>query len=470
MTIGKWYKNIDFTAGINRASLETIKKKVNLIKDTDSNSLVFCNLVMDEMSVRKSVEIINDKGYGYIDVGDNMDGIDVPEAENVLLVMIVCENGKFKIPVFYYFIKSLTGEEKAKIVIENLRALHDTGITVTSVTFDGLQSNAAMCNVLGGKHSLKNDGKYFFPHPITEKEIFIIYDGFHVLKLIRNALASGKDMYDSEGNIISWTFISQLQDFQEINGLHAANKLRKEHIRWNENKMNVRIAAQTLSNSVSVSLLFLKEDLKMPEFQDVTGTAKFCNLINDAFDILNSRVLFHKEEYKRGISEKNVEDIVRKINDIIPYIENLKYFDGMLVINSRKKTGFRGIIYSLQNVINIYNTYFKDNNYYLLTYKLSQDHLETFFSAVRSKGGNNNNPTCYQFLNIVKKLLIHADIKESQHANCISVDDTEMLRISPETWKSFNKSMSNMIIDCEIDNSYTDVCIENSLISSCDNF
>lgn len=34
---------------------------------------------------------------------------------------------------------------------------------------------------------------------------------------------------------------------------------------------------------------------------------------------------------------------------------------------------------------------------YLLSYKLSQDHLEIFFSAMRSRGDFNNNPNAVQF-------------------------------------------------------------------------
>ena len=87
------------------------------------------------------------------------------------------------------------------------------------------------------------------------EDVYVIYDGWHVLKLIRNALASGvdtgEDMCDSEENVISWTFLQHLVNFQEMQGLHAGNKLRRQHINWKDNKMNVRIAAQTLSSSLS---------------------------------------------------------------------------------------------------------------------------------------------------------------------------------------------------------------------------
>lgn len=64
---------------------------------------------------------------------------------------------------------------------------------------------------------------------------------------------------------------------------------------------------------------------------------------------------------------------------------------------------------------------------YLLTYKLSQDHIELFFSAVRSKGGCNNNPTARQFEAIYKGLLLHFSIKGSKHANVMSLDNISIL-------------------------------------------
>lgn len=48
---------------------------------------------------------------------------------------------------------------------------------------------------------------------------------------------------------------------------------------------------------------------------------------------------------------------------------------------------------------------------YLLTYKLSQDHLELFFSCIRSRGGWNNNPNAYQFKCAMRKFLL---------GNCVS--------------------------------------------------
>lgn len=54
---------------------------------------------------------------------------------------------------------------------------------------------------------------------------------------------------------------------------------------------------------------------------------------------------------------------------------------------------------------------------FLSTYKLSQDHLDFFFSAVRAKGGFNNNPTATQFKSAFKRLLVHGELKHFTTGN-----------------------------------------------------
>ena len=67
---------------------------------------------------------------------------------------------------------------------------------------------------------------------------------------------------------------------------------------------------------------------------------------------------------------------------------------------------------------------------YLLTYKLSQDHLELFFSAIRSRGGWNNNPSVVHFKAAWQRLLCHQQLKEVGTGNCVSQDSCRILSIS----------------------------------------
>jgi len=54
--------------------------------------------------------------------------------------------------------------------------------------------------------------------------------------------------------------------------------------------MNVRLAAQVLSNSVGDALLYLKN--KDAEFKGCEETAQLCHMINNAIAIMNSIKLY----------------------------------------------------------------------------------------------------------------------------------------------------------------------------------
>lgn len=72
---------------------------------------------------------------------------------------------------------------------------------------------------------------------------------------------------------------------------------------------------------------------------------------------------------------------------------------------------------------------------YFLTYKISQDHIEMIFSAIRSRGGYNNNPTAKQFHGAYKRLLLKTEISSSASANCVQIDNTSILTTSSECRK-----------------------------------
>lgn len=126
----------------------------------------------------------------------------------------------------------------------------------------------------------------------------------------------------------------------------------------------------------------------------------------------------------------------RNVIKYIAYIRDLKAEDPkskihMLITSTAKRTGFIGLIVSLQSVVKIYEQLEQQKlgMNYLLTYKLSQDHIETFFSVIRQRGGFNNNPSAFQFQASYKRLLVHHEITGSQYANCVAMDSTRILHI-----------------------------------------
>lgn len=127
----------------------------------------------------------------------------------------------------------------------------------------------------------------------------------------------------------------------------AGNKLRDRHVNFENEKMNVRLAAQTLSLSVSDAILFTN-------ITDGEGTAEFCRNINDSFDILNSMNVFAKYSFKAPISIKNYELFKTKIEYLINYISNIEDLTGSKIINTNRKTGFLGFIVCLTNLLNLF--------------------------------------------------------------------------------------------------------------------
>jgi hypothetical protein len=81
-----------------------------------------------------------------------------------------------------------------------------------------------------------------------------------MLKLARNALGY---FVDGDGNEIKWHYIKELQQLQQQEGLNLANKLSMNHFKYDKHKMNVRLAAQTLSSSVANAIEFLDVSTKL---------------------------------------------------------------------------------------------------------------------------------------------------------------------------------------------------------------
>lgn len=82
------------------------------------------------------------------------------------------------------------------------------------------------------------------------------------------------------------------------------------------------------------------------------------------------------------------------LDDAKSYLLNLTDVNGVPLYKTKRKTPVIGLLCSIDSVIGVYNDFVgKDNPplKYLLAYKLSQDHLELFFGAVRASCGSNNN-------------------------------------------------------------------------------
>ena len=138
----------------------------------------------------------------------------------------------------------------------HLCATHN--LNVWSITCDGLISNFSAMKNLGCSFGSKiKEMCGSFPHPEYDHPIYYIPDPCHMLKLARNALCSIGIFVDEQNQYIKWDHIKALHKLQEEEGFKFANKLGNYHIDFRRHKMNVKIAAQTLSGSVADAIEFL---------------------------------------------------------------------------------------------------------------------------------------------------------------------------------------------------------------------
>ena len=325
----------------------------------------------------------------------------------------------------------MTGKERAAMVNNTLTKMHEIGVKVTSITCDGAASNQSMFTELGAVILPEQMQSYFY-HPVNKNQkVYVILDVCHMLKLMRNTMAS-QVMINTNGEHIKWEFIEKLHKLQQDSNLQAGNKLRVAHIDWQRQKMKVSLAAQTLSASVADALKFCKVN-SIEGFQGCDATIEFIQTIDHLFDILNSRNP-RATNYKAPLRATNTSCWLPFLSKTRQYMKELTNSSGRPMTTTNRKTPFIGFMMAIDSLTALHselvtcptNMIHHQPLKYLLTYKFSQDHLEHFFGCVRSHGGSNNNPTARQFVGIYKRLLTHHEVK-SINGNCLTLEDVPIL-------------------------------------------
>lgn len=433
-TIRKWYSSIPADPGFTVASFTALKSHVAEKKKEGKDTV--CSLMMDEMYIHKQTEFGGDQIHGYVDIGAG-------EVENVvatqaLVLMVVAINESWKIPIAYFLINSMTGAERANIIRESLVRLHEIGVRVVSLTCDGPSQNFTMISELGAHLDIMDMRSYFrHPEDPTQK-VHVLLDPCHMLKLLRNVFSTVEVLVREDGQQIRWQYIEELHKLQEEEGLRLGNKLKMAHIQWRNQKMKVHLAAQLFSSSVADALEFCEQDLKYPQFSGCTATVQFLRTIDAAFDVLNSRNPLgkgHKAPIKPSTKQR-AKGILEATESLLRGLK-VTGRDNRLVplYSTQKKTSVYGFIASCRSVMGIYEDLVEQPAApcrYLLTYKLSQDHLELFFSAIRARGGFNNNPNVRQFRGAFKRLLVRHQVRKGT-GNCLLRDNTAILESTPAT-------------------------------------
>lgn len=367
-----------------------MQQKVDELK-ANGKRLV-ADLVHDDISIRQHSQYscAEKKFLGHINAGnpENYE-LRAPLAKDAYVLMVSGITEEFKIPIGYFLIAGLCAEERAAILNEAMFKLNNIGVIVGSISNDGHVVNIAALKILGADY--KAD-KPYFTNPFNENHIvYSILDPPHMLKLARNCIGNKEVIYDREGNEIQWTFFENLVSLQINQNINFGNKMTKSHVEFQAKKMNVRIAAQTLSNSTASSLEYLDKVMHEENFLGSEGTVEYCRLFNNLFDIMNTKPKHCDGKYKQPMSEETINQFRSYFEFAQKYIKGLELFENDVkkpILQTRSFTPFFGFYHNITSFMGIYNDYIKANGIdKFYTFSVSQDHLECFFACIRRMGG-----------------------------------------------------------------------------------
>ena len=346
-----------------------------------------CCMIIDAMSIRKQAEwdVKKEKYSGFINYGEVTPEKPDTMASEALLFLLVGTRTHWKCPIGYFLSDKMTANIQAQLVELALIKAAEAGLRVWSVTADGTSVNLSTFRMLGCTFGTTYETTVTkFKHPTQDYFVHVILDPCHMLKLARNALADLSTFCDNDGGKVEWpwAYFQNLYAIQEKEGLKLGNRLSTQHMQFQKHKMNVQLAAQTLSSSVADAIEFLDVSMKLPEFKDSQPTITFIRTIDRLFDILNSRNPVAKG-YKQPLRPESKDTWETMLKTTANYLLTLKTVADndhpeQLLSTHPRKTFVIGFVATIKSTIEMANNMFTMEECpfkYFLTYKYSQDHL-----------------------------------------------------------------------------------------------
>lgn len=437
-TMQLWYSTIEASPGkVCKDALDILREKAVAYQEENSHQL-HLTLISDEMSIRKEICWDNEmkKFVGFSETTNSsqqQDHDEVPDqnsqklkvAKDALVLLVVGPD--FKLPVAYYLLNGLESFDRAAATLDVIRQVEDVGARFVSLTADGLFANLTVAETLGAKFD--ENRTYFLSPTYSEHKIYIIFDAPHMLKLVRKHFCLDK-IYHNE-QLVDWNLVRVLSEKQSSDNFNLCNKLSKLHIDWHQKPMNVRLAAETISQSVANALEQLHRD-GYPDFENATATVEFIKTFDNVFNVMNFAEKNRRDGFKQPICDETAEQIFsfgEKFKEYVNELEIRMKTKRLPILKSRSKMGFFGFYHNFTSLKGIYEDFVQNGplkEFY--TFQFSQDHLETFFSLVRNCQGRNDNPNAVELRSAFRKLLICYPLMTSVGHNVIS-NETRILTV-----------------------------------------
>lgn len=258
-----------------------------------------------------------------------------------------------------------------------------------------------------------------------------------MMKLLRKYLSDQNVWHGN--NELKWGYLKALAEKQDNENFSLTRKLTGNHINWYDHKMNVRKAVQIYSNENADAL----EQLRHDDYDQFIGCEKlveWLRLGNNIFDVMNhGEGKKSNQNFKQPLSASTYENFLLQFESFKQFVSEMT-----IEIKCKKKSkrvpastqmGFFGLLTNIESTMGIYGDYVKNfppGIFY--TFKYSQDHLETYFSLLRSGLGNSVNPNVEHYRSAYRKLLYCSPhISQSVKTNCNVEFPNQLLTVSSKS-------------------------------------
>lgn len=406
-TIRNWLKLHHLSAGLSQNIMHLCKLKAASMEDSEKQ----CVLLFDEMQIKKHLEYNStlDLIEGFEDLGEPL-GRRAKIASHASVFMIRGLLNTWKIPIQYvYTFGPITANDLSVLISELLTKLKSTGLIVKAVVCDQSFNNRRLFKRLRGRN--KNYAIF------NNDKIYLIHDIPHVVKSIINNFMNKENNILINDKQISWGDVENLYRLDKGEARASVNS--SENI---FDVMRAKFATQVFSNKVSAAILTC---IQTKQITSTTAyhTAEFIKVMNDLFDILNSKSVVDSNPLRCALSEKRGY-LLKNLTTALEWTSNIhvKKYSGKV----RKDIFcFEDLNMSISCIISLYQDLSQEGYSYILTSRLNLDPLENLFAKIRGMGGSNTNPTARIFrINLQRNICTDLE-KPPESANCEIYDDID---------------------------------------------
>lgn len=417
---------------------------------TKCNAERFGSIIIDEMSIKSrstynkfADEIVGDVSMNGL---ENKIGLENVLANRLLCFVFSGLSTRIKLPVAYYFTKSLKGEHLYALTIEVLREVEKAGFVVVRIVTDNHLTNVKLFSLLSNEPSPKP----VIAHPLdSERFLFLSFDVCHILKNIRSLFLS-RNMQNGKDKISS-SFLKMLYDLQKDCIVKPVRNLTAKHLYPTSfEKMHVGRAVRIFKEDIIGALTYLHQHgqrFGINGFKDASKTIEFLSIINKWFTILNvkntSYFFKSRNDNAQHFSSIDDERLIWLQNDFLSYLEAWKANCSDKSQFLSKET-YMAIKVTTESAVSCIKYLLEQGFQYVLTRKFTSDDIEILFSYVRRLSGSNDQTDALSAIQSLHKILVTGKVSSSLASNIEFNDDGDWM--SGNLFQNQSKEGSKLII------------------------